>query len=90
MYRSLQFKRFYLDGVMADAAGYAGTELIRRVVGDSKVSELTSVHTPALRIPLERVLIRLGVYFIKDRARICSGAELVGAFQRILAEGECL
>lgn len=90
MYRSLQFKRFYLDGVLADAVGYAGTELIRRIVGDSKVSELTSVQNPALRIPLERVLIRLGVYFIKDRARICSGAELVGAFKRILAEGECL
>lgn len=90
LYRSLQFKRFYLDGVMADAVGYAGTELIRRVVGDSKLSELTSVQNAALRIPLERVLIRLGVYFIKDRARICSGAELVGAFQRILAEGECL
>lgn len=90
LYRSPQFKCFYLDGVMADAIGYAGTELIRRVVGDSKVSELTSVQDSALRVSMERALIRLGIFLIKNRERVCSGAELTGAFRRILAEGECL
>ena len=90
LYRSPQFKSFYLDSVMADALGYAGTELIRRVVGDSKVSELTSVQDLALRVPLERALIRLGIFLIKNRAYICSGAELIGAFRRILSEGEFL
>ncbi|MEA4992376.1 MAG: hypothetical protein VB060_00890 [Oscillibacter sp.] len=75
---------------MADAIGYAGTELIRRVAGDSKVSELTSVQDSALRVPLERALIRLGIFLIKNRERVCSGAELTVAFRRILAEGECL
>ncbi|WP_312634237.1 S-methyl-5-thioribose kinase [Oscillibacter sp.] len=90
LYRSGQFKSFYLDGVMADAIGYAGTELIRRVVGDSKVSELTSVQDPALRLPLERTLIRLGSFLVKNRGRICSGAELTEAFRHILTEGESL
>ncbi|WP_312279317.1 S-methyl-5-thioribose kinase [Oscillibacter sp.] len=90
LYRSGQFKSFYLDGVMADAIGYAGTELIRRVVGDSKVSELTSVLDLALRLPFERVLVRLGSFLIKNRDRLCSGAELTGAFRHILTEGESL
>lgn len=90
LYRSPQFKRFYLNGVLADALGYAGTELIRRVVGDSKVPELTSVQDAALRVPLERALIRLGIFLIKNRERICFGAELTGAFRHILAEGETL
>ncbi len=90
LYRSGQFKSFYLDSVMADAVGYAGTELIRRVVGDSKVSELTSVQNPALRVPLERALVRLGSFLIKNRARISSGTELTEAFRHIPAEGESL
>ena len=46
LYRTEGFRRSYLDGVMADSYGYAGTEIIRRVVGDSKVMEVTSVTDP--------------------------------------------
>ena len=37
------FKTYYLEQVMADALGFAGTEIIRRVVGDTKVAELSSI-----------------------------------------------
>lgn len=85
LYRSPQFKKYYLDGVMADALGYAGTEMIRRVVGDSKVMEVTCVEAPSQRIPMERALIRQGIFLIKNRERIRSGSEITEAFRLILA-----
>ena len=42
---------------MADSLGYAGTEIIRRTVGDSKVSEISSVKDLSRRIPMEKALI---------------------------------
>lgn len=85
LYRSPQFKKQYLDNVLADALGYAGTELIRRVVGDSKVPELTSVEDLSLRVPMERALVRLGIFLIKNRKRVRSGGSLTRAFRLILA-----
>ena len=40
LYRTKEFKQHYLRDVMSDSLGYAGTEIIRRVVGDSKVMEM--------------------------------------------------
>lgn len=85
LYRTREFETNYLDGVMADSLGYAGTEIIRRVVGDSKVMEVTEVTDPEVKIPMERALIKMGIRLIMDRSRIGSGKELTEAFRRILA-----
>lgn len=85
LYRTESFKKAYLDGVMADSYGYAGTEIIRRVVGDSKVMEVTSVTDPAQRIPMERALIKMGIFLIKHRGQGLTGQEVVRAFDMILA-----
>ena len=87
LYRAPAFRKAYLDGVMADSYGYAGTEIIRRVVGDSKVMEVTSVTDPARRLPMERALIDLGIYLIKNRASGLNGAAVTEEFRKILAEG---
>ena len=79
------FKAQYLDGIMADSAGYAGTEIIRRTVGDSKVMEVSSVTDPEKRIPMERALIKLGIALIKNRSTFRRGRELTEAFRLILA-----
>lgn len=84
-YRIASFQKQYLDSVMADAVGYAGTEIIRRVVGDSKVMEVTSVTDSVVRIPMERALIKQGVALIKNRAIFHTGAELTEQFRLILA-----
>ena len=84
LYREPDFRRSYLDGVMADAAGYAGTEIIRRAVGDTKVPEITGVKDPAARAELERTLVRLGAALILDRRTIRSGAELTQRFRTSL------
>ncbi len=66
----------WLAGVMADSLGYAGTEIIRRTVGDSKVMEVTSVTDPEKRIPMERALIQLGKTLIINRYSFKKGSDL--------------
>lgn len=85
LYRTEEFADSYIAGVMADSVGYAGTEIIRRVVGDSKVSEVTSVTDPAVKIPLERALIKLGISLIKERESVSEGSELISLFRMITA-----
>ena len=70
---------------MTDSLGYAGTEIIRRTVGDSKVMELEAVTDPAIRLPMERALIKLGIALIKQRASLSSGKEITSLFRLILA-----
>ena len=85
LYRTAAFRKTYLDSVMADSVGYAGTEIIRRTVGDSKVMEVSSVTDAAQRIPMERSLIRLGIALIRQRERFTAGRELTELFRLILA-----
>ena len=85
LYRTEAFRQAYLAGVLADSIGYAGTEIIRRVVGDSKVAEITSVNEPAQRLPMERALLKLGITLIKQRECLQSGSDIVNAFQLILS-----
>lgn len=85
LYRADGFKKHYIASVMADSLGYAGTEIIRRVVGDAKVMEVTSVADLSQRIPMERALIKLGIDLIMHRREFNCGADIVEAFRLIIA-----
>jgi 5-methylthioribose kinase len=85
LYTTAAFRKAYLDSIMADSAGYAGTEIIRRTVGDSKVMEVSSVTEPSLRIPMEHALIRLGIALILQRDQFTNGRELTELFRLILS-----
>lgn len=67
--------------IMDDTLGYTGTEIIRRVVGDSKVKEL-SLITKDQKIQAERSLVKYGIYLIKNRENITTGKELVDIFNQ--------
>ena len=67
LYRQEAFRKQYIDQIMADSLGYAGTELIRRTVGDSKVLEVTSVTDPETRKTLDMLLIDTGAALILKR-----------------------
>ena len=84
LYRAAAFRQEWLAKVTADAVGYAGTEIIRRTVGDSKVAEISLVEDPALRIPMEKALIRFGTALIMRRAEFRSGREITALFRRTL------
>lgn len=77
MYTNEKFEDWYLGQVLADSVGSAGLEIIRRVVGDSKVMEVTSIEDTEKRVAVERELIEIGIRFIKNRYEIKVGKDLV-------------
>lgn len=76
LYRNYAFKDTMLQGILSDAVGYAGTEIIRRVVGDSKVKELSLIPDEK-KIEAEQLLLRLGIQLIINRPHITSGSQLI-------------
>lgn len=70
MYTNEEFMEWYLSEVLADSLGYAGLEIIRRVVGDAKVMEITSITDTEKRVIVERELIEKGIELIKKRYEI--------------------
>ena len=80
-YKIPAFKESYLSGVMADTFGYAGTEIIRRTVGSSKVMELNTVTDPAQRARMERILLNVGIRFVMERESLRTGDDAVAVFK---------
>ena len=85
LYNNDYFKEKYLKEIFADSLGYAGTEIIRRVVGDSKVMEITSVDDNDIRVSMERALIKMGISLIMNRYDFSSGKEITREFKLILS-----
>ncbi|NLH92449.1 MAG: S-methyl-5-thioribose kinase [Atopobium sp.] len=79
-----EFKKQYIESVMSDTMGYAGTEMIRRTVGDSKVAEITSVTDHAKRVYLDTLIVEAGIKFIENRNIYRSGAEVTEEFKKVV------
>ena len=77
------FKEWYLNGILNDTAGYAGTELHRRTVGMANVADLTSIKDEKKRLLAERVCILAGKQFILHQERFRSGMEYVDTVLRM-------
>ncbi|MFV0379250.1 MAG: S-methyl-5-thioribose kinase [Anaerorhabdus sp.] len=60
------FQNIYLDEIMSDTLGYAGCEMIRRVVGDSKVEEISSIDN----VLMEQDIILQAIKLILNRNEI--------------------
>lgn len=71
---------WYLHSILSDTAGQAGLEIIRRVVGDSKVLDITSIDDIDKRVRAERILIISAKTFIKDRENIKTGKKYIDIF----------
>lgn len=77
LYKNGKFKKIYIDKIMEDALGYAGLEMIRRTVGDSKVMEINSVDNLEDKLKMEQDIINKGIYLIKNRKNILFGSDLI-------------
>ena len=84
LYRHHAFKDTMLQEIMSDAVGYAGTEIIRRVVGDSKVKELSLIASEK-KIVAEQMLLKLGIQMVINRQHITSGRQLVDGIDELAA-----
>ncbi|MGX7204563.1 S-methyl-5-thioribose kinase [Enterococcus pingfangensis] len=85
LYRNQAFKEALLQEILTDAVGYAGTEIIRRVVGNSKVKELSLIPLEK-KAEAEQMLLKLGIQLIIDRKHITSGSQLIDRINEL--EGE--
>lgn len=73
--KTAEFKKEYLNEILSDSMGFAGTEIIRRTVGAFKVPVLTDCKKEIL-YNLERNLIKISKKLILDRSRIKSSEDL--------------
>ena len=85
MLKSDAFKHYYLQTILGDTSGYAGTEIIRRTVGVAKVKEIQAVNDDIIKPQLERVLIKIGQEFILNRNNLTCGQAFVDLVNRHLS-----
>lgn len=76
------FREWYLAGIMADTAAYAGTELIRRTVGMAQVKDVTTIADEAKRAYAERLNILCAKDYIMNRTVYQTGEDFVAAVRR--------
>lgn len=73
------FKEWYMEGILNDTAGYAGTELHRRTVGMANVVDVTSIADEQKRLLAERINIFAGKDYIMHQSSFRTGADFAGA-----------
>lgn len=76
LYRSEEFANWYTNGILCDSSGYAGMEMIRRVVGEAHVKDITILPDP-LRIQAEQLLIQTGERLIMQRESMRCGKDFI-------------
>ncbi|GMQ58186.1 S-methyl-5-thioribose kinase [Vallitalea sediminicola] len=76
------YRNWYLVSVLSDSAGSAGLEIIRRVVGDSKVADVTTIEDTDKRVKAERLLINIGKEMIMNRKSINSGKDFIDILKK--------
>ena len=77
MMQSQQFFDAYLDDIFKDQAGYAGTELIRRIVGTSGVKDIKSIEDEYAKAQAEMLCMKSGIEFVKNAEKYMSGKAYV-------------
>ena len=83
LYNSI-FLEKYVKSIREDSIGYAGTEIVRRTVGDSKVQEIYALEDLEKVKKIERLLTLFGTDLIKNRTIYETGKELTNSFKRMI------
>lgn len=66
MMQSDAFFALYMEDILKDTASYAGTELIRRIVGSSGVKDIKSIAEENAKAKAEKKCLDLGIHFIMN------------------------
>ena len=77
-----RYIRQRLTDMVADAYGFAGTEMIRRTIGDTKTAEFDAMGTDKRRIAAERIVIKTACMLIKQRRKATIGERAAAYFKR--------
>lgn len=80
------FMEYYLGTILADTAGIAGLESIRRAVGMANNKDVTSIADEKKRARAERIIITLAKNYIMNRTTFTSGAAYRKAIEEAVAK----
>ena len=76
------FKESYIQGIMADTAGYAGTECIRRIVGMAHNKDITLIEDTEKRTRAERIILLFAKDLILNRDEFMTGEDYMLAIEK--------
>ena len=79
MGRTPGYAEWFLSTIIADTAGVAGLEIIRRAVGVAQVKDLTSIEPAEARARAERIVVLAAKAYIKDRRNYREGRDFLRA-----------
>lgn len=82
--RSEGFLDTYLEGVLADTAGFAGTECIRRIVGIAHNRDILVIEDERKRAEAEKILLLFAKDVILHRKEFLSGSDYYQAMERAI------
>jgi 5-methylthioribose kinase len=82
------FAEYYLDTIISDTAGGAGTELIRRTVGMAQVKDVTTIADKKKRVRAERINILCAKDLIMNRSKIKTGKDFVDSFLKAVSAAD--
>ena len=70
IYKNTRFVKKYVEDIIDDSWKFAGLEIIRRVVGSSKVPELDEITNTELKIRVEKMMINIAkeLIFFDDKS----------------------
>ena len=77
-----------LAEILADAYGFAGTEIIRRTIGDTKTAEFDAMGQDTQRITMERIIIKTACRLIKQRRQANIGALTITYVKKALLKSK--
>ena len=75
MMQSDAFFAAYIQDILHDTAGYAGTELIRRIVGSSGVRDIKSIQDESAKAKAEMLCLNAGIRFVMSPESFRTGAD---------------
>jgi len=74
------YAEWFLSTIMADAAGVAGLEMIRRTVGVAQVKDLTLIEKAESRMRAERMVVLAAKAYIMGRDSYRQGRDFTRTF----------
>lgn len=80
------FMEYYLGTILADTAGIAGLESIRRIVGMANNKDITTIQDEAKRARAEKIIVTLAKNYIMNRTEFVSGAVYRKAIEEAIAK----
>lgn len=80
------FLDWYLGTILADTAGVAGLESIRRTVGMANVKDITTIADADKRARAEKIVITLAKNYIMNRESFLCGADYRRAIEETIAK----